>query len=156
MLAVFLVGTAVVVLVFAALVSVCGKAHRPSAIRAFEKACEDLCRLIPLHPASAGDLLLDLLEHVLADNGLVCVLDPHPFFRWLAHPFFVLIGNAHLSIVDTVADVHLVGQDLLDLLFGPNTGFFLMSLIDMCEGSVLSPGSEAFSHLRLCGHGQPH
>ena len=93
MLAEFLVGTAVVVLIFAALVSVRCKAHRPSAIRAFEKACEDLRRLIPLHPASAGDLLLNLLKHVLADNGFMRVLDPHPFFRRLAHPLFVLIGN---------------------------------------------------------------
>ena len=136
MLAIFLVGAAVVILVFAALIAVCGKTHRPPAVRAFEKACEDLRRLIPLPPATAGDLLLDLLEHVLADNGLVCVLDPHPFFRRLTHALFVLVGNADLPIVDAVANVDLVGQDFLDLLFRPDPGFFFMPVIDMCEGSV--------------------
>ncbi len=55
------------------------KVHTPSTVGTLDQSREYLCRTVFPLPAAAGDLLLYLVKHVLADDGFVSPLDADPF-----------------------------------------------------------------------------
>ena len=54
----------------------------------------------------------------------------------MAKVSIVMGSDSDLPVMDTVADVNLVGQDLLDLFLRPNAGFLLVPFIDMRERPI--------------------
>ena len=113
------------------------EAHRPATICTFYKTGENLRCGILLLPPAAGDLLLHLLKHIPADDGLMGIFHSNPFFFRLAHLFLVFIRDIGLLIVYTVADVGFILQDAFDLSNCPCIRFFFRRIgVDIGESSV--------------------
>ena len=130
------------------------KAHRPATICTFYKTGENLRCGILLLPPAAGDLLLHLLKHILADDRLMGIFHPNPFFFRLAHLFLVFIRDISLLIVYAVADVGFILQNTFDLSNGPGIGFFFRRIgIDIGETSIPLIIEPARSRDFLCNQG---
>ena len=68
---------------------------------------------------AGGDLPLHLIKLFPADDRFVGVLHNDPFFLGGADPFFVLVGDLALLVMDAVAYIRLVGQGFCDIGVGP-------------------------------------
>ena len=66
------------------------EAHRPTTICTFYKTGENLRCGILLLPSAAGNLFLHLLKHIPADDRLMGIFHPNPFFFGL-RTFFLFL-----------------------------------------------------------------
>ena len=92
---------------------------RPTAIRTFEKSCEHLCFAVLLRSFAAVDVCLCLIPKRLGYVGFVRVLNLEPFLFRLTDFLLVFERDMSLSVVNTVSDIYLVGQNFLDLCNRP-------------------------------------
>ena len=113
------------------------EAHRPATICTFYKTGENLRCGILLLPSAAGNLLLHLLKHIPADDRLMGIFHPNPFFFRLTNLFLVFIRDIGLLIVYAVANVGFILQNTFDLSNRPRIGFFFRRIsIDIGESSI--------------------
>lgn len=99
-------------------------AHSQPTIGALQKAGENLCSFALTLPTAAGDLLLYGLKNIRRDNRLVGSLNPQALFIWGTNHPLVLVGHGSPSVVDSVADVGLVLQNIPEIWLGPHIPLF--------------------------------
>ena len=120
----------------------------------FESASANMSRTILLLPSAAGNLLLHLLKHIPADDRLMGIFHPNPFFFRLAHLFLVFIRDVGLLIVYAVADIGFILQDTFDLSNRTGIRFlFRRMVIDIGESSISLIIQPACSRDFLCNQG---
>ena len=90
-------------------------AHLPSTIGTLEKPGENLRLLVFAYPAAAGHLLLHRFKNFRIDNRLMGSLNPQPLFLRGTNNFFVLIGDRCLTVVNRVADIGFIPQNVFDV-----------------------------------------
>ena len=136
------------------ILTVRAEAHRPATICTLYKPSENLrCGILLLTPA-AGNLLLHLLKHIPADDRLMGIFHPNPFFFRLAHLFLVFIRDIGLLIVYAVADVGFILQNTFDLSNRPSIRFFFRRIgVDIGESSIPLIIEPARSRDFLCNQG---
>ena len=103
----FAVGTTGEIARMVSLILPC-KVHRPSAVCALDQSSEYLCRTILALPAAADDLLLHLIKHIPADDGLMGSLHSNPFRDRIPSLLFQFERFDGRFIVDTIAKVVLI------------------------------------------------
>ena len=88
---------------------VCPESHCPAAVGTFEKSGENLRLLILLLTASVLDHVLYLIEQIFINDALMCVLYSNLLFLRKPNHLFVFVGDAAFSVMDSIADIGLVG-----------------------------------------------
>ena len=82
--------------------------HCPTTVRALDQSSEYLCRAIPPLPAAANGLLLHLIKHVPADDGLMGSLHANPFRDRIPSLLLQFEGFDGRFVVDAVAKIVLI------------------------------------------------
>src|SRR5699024_9505987 len=88
---------------------------RPATISAFYETGKNLGSAVFLLSSAGSNLLLHMIENIFGNYRFMSILNTNPFFLRLTDFLFVLVGNVSLLIVDTIANISLIFQNVLHL-----------------------------------------